>query len=413
MGKINLSDISVHLTEEVLDKAFKEKTMSEDTIQSINITRATPIGDGLISAVFRINVAGEEHQTSFFVKGLIKDKLLRKTLRCARLFKREAIFFTKILPAFTKIQNSLGGNEHIEKFIPKCYSCHCDGEEDYILLEDLVEQGYTSMSGEATADQCYLAIRTLAHFHAISFALKHKANTLFSTLTKDIDELYYTEDNKSWYETFLNNGIEINRMALEVFEAPNTSRYYKKFVQVTSKDVYREMIQLASTKSEHYVICHGDAWLQNFLCNDKEAATVDFQLLRCASPSVDLMFLCLLCAPICKSKKTFETAIEYYYSFVQFYLRDLGLDIQNLMTIEDLWKEIRSYGKLGMLQLLTTIPLTSEPEFCDNLDDFEVKFKDVDRIPLEYLWRLRPLTEERQQLRFVNALRVAVDVGIL
>lgn len=80
------------LTETVIEEAFRKRTRSKDSIRSIEMTRAAPAGEGLISAVYRIKVTGILHSASFVGKGFVSDALLTKTVRSDIYYKREVQF---------------------------------------------------------------------------------------------------------------------------------------------------------------------------------------------------------------------------------------------------------------------------------------------------------------------------------
>ncbi|KAI5640358.1 ecdysteroid kinase domain-containing protein [Phthorimaea operculella] len=117
MLQSKLDIISRYFTEDVLDKAFKLKTGSQDVVKTIHISRAAPAGTGLLGAVYRIKVYGESHIASFVAKGMVQDPLLKRTLQTAKYFKREIEFFAIILPALMNVQKTAGGKETIQ---PTC-----------------------------------------------------------------------------------------------------------------------------------------------------------------------------------------------------------------------------------------------------------------------------------------------------
>lgn len=217
MIETTLSAISKYLTEEVIDRAFKSKTESGDSIKSITLSRAAPAGEGLLSAVYRIDVTGYTHKGRFIVKGLVKDLVLRKSLDCPRFFVREADFFLNILPILSEFQISTGAKERIQNHVPKCYGCHIDATNDYILIEDLAETNCKDISGFLSQENKRRVLDVLAHFHAVSMALRCKKPDLFYKIASSIPEMYYTPERRNWYTHFLQNAIDIDRKVLAEF----------------------------------------------------------------------------------------------------------------------------------------------------------------------------------------------------
>lgn len=411
MVRLTLASVSKHLTEDVIDKVFKLKTNSEDSVQSIEVMRAAPAGEGLISAVYRIQVIGKNHTAKFIAKGLVHDPLMRKSLECHTYFKREALFFSTILPILCETQKTSGAKERIQNNLPKCFGCHLDGKDDYILMEDLSEVECTSLPENATIDERNLVLKCLAHFHAVSFALRLKKPDTFAKLANRLNEVFYNDNNRSWYARYLQDGIDIDRKVIAEFEDPD-SIYYQRFNALFNDDVYGQLMRIVNSRGDHPVFNHGDAWCPNFLCNKDKAVAIDFQLLRCTSPAADLSYFILMCSYQCRSKEDFMEAVDVYYKAMEYYLTDMGIDPSKAFPFETLQEELKKYGSFGILASLTSFPLLAN-ERCDTHQSFEIKDCKLDRIPLVELWPLTPFNHEQHKMRFVNAVRVAVDVGLI
>lgn len=411
MVQLTLSSISKHLTEEVIDKAFKLRTNSNDSVQSITISRAAPVGEGLISAVYRIQVNGKIHTAKFIVKGLVRDPLLKKSITCDTYSKREVFFFSTILPILCKTQKNSGSKENLQDIIPVCYGQHSDGNEDYILLADLAEAGFVSISEQPTIVEMNLTLKALAHFHAASFALRIKNPDVFEEIANELSELYYNDEKRNWYAKYFQNAIEINKTVLAEFESPD-SIYYQKYFSMVNGDAYGELMRVSSSRGEHAVFNHGDAWCSNFLCSKESAVAIDFQLMRCASPVTDLAYFITMCSNVCRTREEFLDAVIHYYSSLTYYLEDMDIDASKVFSFDMLMEELKKYGRFGILAAITSIPLVAS-ERCDTLDSFSSLYSDLDCIPLEVLWKLTPVENEEHKKRIVNAIRVTVDVGLI
>ncbi|XP_030040334.1 uncharacterized protein LOC115455775 [Manduca sexta] len=411
MVQLTLADISKYLTVAVLDKAFKLRTNSQDVIRFFQITRAAPAGEGLIGAVYRIRVSGEQHTASFIAKGFAGDVLLKKSLDCTKYFERETRFFSKILPVLVELQASLGAKHTIQNNIPICYGCHNDGENDYLLLEDLAESDCKSISENPTEFERDITLGSLAHLHAVSFALRIKKPDVFARFASSIPELYYTAENRQWYQRFLQNAVKLDLDVLRQYE-DDSSIYLQKFKKLVDDDIYEKVIEICSTPGCFPVLSHGDAWCPNFLCSKDRAVMIDFQLFRCASPATDVTLFLILCSNVCRDKEDFFKAIDVYYNSVTYYLKDMGINPATVITRQDLNEELRKFGKFGLFGSITSIPLLASKR-CDVLESFEEKFADLERIPLEELWVLTQIDDEDHKMRLVNAVRVSVDTGLI
>ncbi|KAJ0184064.1 hypothetical protein K1T71_000487 [Dendrolimus kikuchii] len=405
----SLSDISKHLTDEIIEKAFEFHT--NDKSKFIKVARAAPAGEGLLGAVYRVTVTGQKNTASFIVKGLVGDTLLRKSLGCAKYFKREVFFYSQILPSLLEFEKELGAEHSIQNHVPICYTCVLDGENDFIILEDLLESNCVVLSVNPTRHQRDVSLSVIAHIHAVSMALRIKNPKDFARIANAIPEIYYNEDNREWYSGYLQNAIEINKTIINEYE-DSKSIYYKKFYEIVDNDVYSQFIELLNPSVENSVLNHGDAWCLNFLCSEDRSVAIDFQLIRCASPATDLAYFIILCGNHCKVKEDFFEAVDIYYKSFEFYIQDLGLNANEVFPKENLLSDLKNFGKFGLLASLTSIPLLASKR-CDVLESFKDKYSKMEQIPLEDLWRLSPINDEEQKMRVVNAVRVTVDVGLI
>ncbi|XP_026318044.1 uncharacterized protein LOC113228841 [Hyposmocoma kahamanoa] len=408
MAQLTLQDISIHLTEDVVQRAFQLRIGTEDTIQSLQLS---PTGAGLIGAVYRIKVKGKDHSANFIAKTLVRDRLLRKSLPSEIFFQREIFFYSKVVPTLEKVQKSSGATETIQSVVPICYAYHCDGISDYILLEDITERNYSSVSVHPTVCECNKILRTLAHLHAVSMGMRIKKPEEFTKLKNSLIELYYTEDRRQLYANYLKRALDLDLKALKKIEDPSNSIYYKKFFEIASNDPYGQLVDLLCN-SDHMVFNHGDAWSLNFLCSKDQAIAIDFQLVRCTSPVADLTYFLLLSINSCPTKDKFIEAIRLYYDHFVYYLRDMGVD-EKVFSWDDLNSELKKYGKFGLLAASTSIPLLGSSGWCNVLENFEEKYAGVEIIPLEKLWPLGPLSTVHQITNLMNAVRVMVDLELI
>lgn len=412
MAQLTLQELSVHLTEDVVQKAFQHRIGKEDTILSLELSPAAPAGSGLIGAIHRIKVKGKNHSTTFIAKTLVKDPLLRKSLASELLFQREIYFYSKVLPALEKVQKSSGAKEMIQNVVPFCYAYHCDGIADYILLEDISERDYSAVSVHPTACDRNKILKTLAHLHAVSMGMRFKNPEEFAELKNSLSELYYSETRREMYAKYLKRALELDLEALKKIEDPSRSIYYKKFFEIASNDPYGQLVDLASNStSDHMVFNHGDAWLFNFLCSKENAVAIDFQLVRCTSPATDLAYFLMLSLNSCPTKKEFIDVVRLYYDYFVYYLKDMGVD-ESVFSWNDLNSELRKYGKFGLLAASTSILLLGS-ERCNVLENFEEKYAGMETIPLEILWPLAPVSTVDQITNLINAVRVMVDLEFI
>ncbi|CAF4749511.1 unnamed protein product [Pieris macdunnoughi] len=412
MAHLRLSDISKRLTNEELDNIFKLKTNSQDSVVNYQVMRVGPAGEGLLSAVYRINVKGEKYDTSFVAKGLLHDLMLRKTLSCEIFFQREVVFFTKILPILMDLQTSLNAKECLQNYIPLCYHSYCYGCNDFLVMEDMSESGYTSLPHAPTDFEKEGTLKVLAHLQAVSMALRIKNPELFYKLANELPECYYIDRRKTWYGKWLQRAIDIDKAVVAEFKNKIGNVYYEKFMQLINDDVYEQLQNISSTWGDNTVLNHGDCWYANFMSSKKGVVALDFQLYRFGSPAIDLTFFIMTCANVSPLADDYKNTLNVYYSYLRYFMEDMNMNIDNVFPRHALDSEMHKYGKFGFLVALTSIPLIIS-ERCDVMQSFGEKFNDHDIIPLEELWVLTPFKTDEEKMRLINALRLSVDVGLI
>lgn len=115
----------------------------------------------------------------------------RKTFRSSDFFRNEINFYREILPrmlAFQSRRNLADDSDRLSE-LPRCLAAHCDGETDFLALEDLRPAGYRSASRQDGLDlaHCRLIIRTLGKFHAMTLAIRDQEPDLLAEMLQFIE----------------------------------------------------------------------------------------------------------------------------------------------------------------------------------------------------------------------------------
>jgi len=111
-------------------------------------------------------------------------------------------FFLQIVPKFEKFLASKGQSNLL--CIPRHIVSYMDGVNDFIVLEDVSPLGFGPASRQSCIDwtECTVILKTLAKFHAISFAYKDQQKEEFAKLASCLKEVYFGDHNWKWYEKF-------------------------------------------------------------------------------------------------------------------------------------------------------------------------------------------------------------------
>lgn len=132
------------------------------------------------------------------------------------LFKRNYIIYTCkrdhkytlysfILQVVSKFENFLtnkGQNDLL--CIPRYIISFTDSENDFLILEDASCLGFRAASRQNCIDwtECIAILKTLAKFHAISFAYKDQKKEEFIKIADSLEETFFGSNHWDWYKNY-------------------------------------------------------------------------------------------------------------------------------------------------------------------------------------------------------------------
>jgi len=108
-----------------------------------------------------------------------------------------------------------------------------DGENDFLVLEDASYLGFGPASRQNCIDwaECIMIVKTLAKFHAISFAYKDQKKEEFAETTSHLKETYFSRHHWTWYEKLhvRNILLHFNQILLQCLRLILLSLLFSKF----------------------------------------------------------------------------------------------------------------------------------------------------------------------------------------
>ncbi|KAJ0172023.1 hypothetical protein K1T71_011996 [Dendrolimus kikuchii] len=376
---------------------FLQDLLKEDhpdvIIQSFEGAPGSKRGDNYTSMVYRITLKGlQKHEepdgsfenetpweSSIIYKRLPESIIRREMFKSDELFCNEVAFYNKIWPALCIFQKQWGKVKNPFRQIPKCYLAR----NECVVLKDLKQQGFImpDRRQSLTVEQAYAVLRYLAQFHALSLAMKcHDPEGFYELLNnKDgINEVFFVSENDEYYKSYYREATH-NAVAMveeELKNSPDGEVYVTKFKEFCNEEsFFQMMVELVTPQEPLAVICHGDCWTNNFLFRyvDGEIAEmylVDFQLVRYASPALDLVYIIYLCMDR-QQRSEHQTSLLEYYSD-ELYGRLLEMSEDNSMfhsrildrdaLYELLQEEFRRSGKFGLGMAVDMYPIMT----CDS-----------------------------------------------
>lgn len=421
MESLQLENISPKFDSATLDGILKEFGGNKCTSWHFEDSGLGK-GDCYLSEVFRLRAVdgtsckdGKPLEVKLVVKTIPKNVARRKTFRSADFFRNEVNFYNIALKEFRKFQGEKQPKNPFDES-SKCVATFADGVNDFIAMEDLSQYGYGSASRQegVALPECILCMQTLGRFHALSLAMKDQQPDRFHQLVKNVEDTYYANVHKPWYNNFQKIQIEIAKDALS--QEYGGTELEKKIHDFFNCDFYDKMVYLTHTRNQNSVINHGDCWIPNFLFryDDKgspvSAKMIDFQLARYSSPALDISFFIYSCTNQTLREAHYEDLLKTYHESLSDMLRNLGSDPEQLFSYSDLQKELREFARFGVGMGIESIPfsLLDEGDVSD-LDQIQGE----EAVPIEKVWLLKKITSKEGRRRLTDMFKHATSCGYL
>lgn len=352
-----------------------------------------------------------------FVKALPKNLARRQTFRSAEFFMREVEFYNKIWPEFQNLQRRHHVMDPYDD-VPKCLAAFQDGENDFIVMEDLGVDGFRSADRQVEMDDvhCQMALQCLGKLHGLSHAMRALEPESFARLTSHMVDIYYAEPARDWYAEIATLQISVARDAVhkEYPGSPAEERMHR-FTKNTT-DYYSEMIGLTHTVNEYAVIGHGDCWLPNFMFIENEDGSprrlklIDFQLVRLGSCALDISFFLYSCTTEQLRKDHYEHMLEWYYEGVEQVLQGFNLAPEKVFPRSILKEEMQQFARFGVGMAMESLPLSiMDEEDTTDLDAIE----GTRPMTLPEVWKLKPIKSKEGRRRLADVFKHAVEQNFL
>ncbi|KAK4884254.1 hypothetical protein RN001_000525 [Aquatica leii] len=327
------------------------------TDYKIDVTSATNPGDNYFGIIARIKIDSQESTLHWIFKAAMQQEKFRLLTGVAELYKRECYIYSTVFKVFEELQMQ-SGILHQFKSYPKYLTHSLNPPNESIIMEDLKVEGYSIHDRFKTLDYNHvmLAVREYSRFHALSFALRDQKPSLFEEVSKNCQDVLFSNPVMSCEEVIDAANFKFNCIE-ETIDGSQKS-LYKAFIKAKQDFAF---IGLKCTKSgvasKYSVICHGDSWNNNLLfqysnLNNAHAPTslaiIDWQLSRVGSPILDLTHFLYTCTDKQFRDKYYHEIIEEYYNTFSSFLRNLGSDPEILFPYSEYEEHLKKYSIFGL-----------------------------------------------------------------
>jgi len=308
------------------------ESLVKEPVADFTVKVGSNAGDNVAGDLYAVKVeavSGEHYNLVLktFPEG---NAELREYVQGFQLFALEMSIYTTLKERLEKVVKSYGGSE--QEFpipLPKYYGGLCDGENDFLCLEDMRPKGYKmpdKFFGLNFAEVS-VVLKELGKFHALTYALiKYEGEKFFETVEgmRKLTVNFFTESSPmvdGMLETMFGNGLQVAKDVLSKRD-PILAEKLKNAIK--SSDVLPLMKKVGGlTDVKAFpVIVHGDFWVNNILIKydefGKPVSTkfIDFQQSRRGNIFDDLVyFMFASTTPKFRDEHLHHVLNTYYKSF--------------------------------------------------------------------------------------------------
>lgn len=262
------------------------------------------------------NPAGENEDHHIVLKVMKGSSEFRTTSKSYTQFSNEVFVYTDVLKCYKKVLNDADIPKSVidvDKWVPilyfgdyDIYPSLSDTNESILALENLKYKGFRNGPRlELDKNHIFLMTKTLAEYHALTYALRINKDPKLFDLKKGIKPLPFKEPDGSRNIFNILYGIAFDRFFEYLDRTPENfdSESFRSEIKILRQKYEKsplDILERFRTDDRAWsVILHGDFNRNNILFkyesdtgyeNPTEMRMIDFQELRYGSPACDLSF---------------------------------------------------------------------------------------------------------------------------
>jgi hypothetical protein len=321
-------------------------------------------GDHFTSVIFFINLELKfERQPPKVHMLLLKvspeDQIHRKHIDTDVLFHNETLMYKEVIPFFEEFLKKRRAAS-LEQIFAKCYYAKCGAgdADDILVLENMAPRGFRPCDDRLSLDydHCAVALRHLARYHAVAYAMKKlEASAFHAMLNKFRTQKFQSsssQDNTYFLKTTAYRGVRYVEARQEL------DRRTLDRLKDRLEDAGQLFLDLMAPKEPLAVMCHGDFCRNNILFRYDsgkpcDIILFDFQTVKYASPAIDLsLFTYLNMSSELRAQHWEDLFGEYHATLTGTLAEILGCSIEELLPdygLEEFHKEFVAHGLYGYL----------------------------------------------------------------
>lgn len=220
---------------------------------------------------------------------------------------------------------------------------------------------------------CKVAITALAKFHATSVACYHDDPEFIKVMG---EERLYKEDGpfREVFKPWMQGAVKIiTSLVSDLDDCKESVDYFMS----KSDKLGESATQLCKTRENGFnVLNHGDFWMSNMLFkhddsgNTLDVKFVDFQIMRFASPVLDLIYFFWTSASVEVRNHKQNELFAIYLDTLNATLEDLGCE--ESYTEEEFQHDINTSTDWAVIAICNVLPVVvCEPENVMNMEEIK------------------------------------------
>ncbi|XP_030037133.2 uncharacterized protein LOC115452683 [Manduca sexta] len=318
---------------------------------------------GFLGSTCEVDIKGvkedREQETNLFIK--IMNSSNFTFIKVPEAYANELFVYRNLAKVFEDLQEAYNVPEAERYKMVKSYP---ESSSNVIVLENLHNKGYRThhRSKIVSLDFAVSAVKELAKFHALSFAIKEKRPKYFERHLQNMNHPYvFNEDWSNFIDNFLaitmkyvSNDV---RRKLEVFKM----MFLEKYRMYLEDDTHKRCL------------CHGDYRPSNILKKEingkvSEVIPIDYQLVYYGCPVMDLIYF-IFASLDQKMRQNIPYIKDMYYESLKSFLTYFNIEVQDVLPrkeFEVMYKERLDYG---LQTSLVMIPILMTPD--DDLTELD------------------------------------------
>uniref|UniRef100_A0A1L8DN30 Putative juvenile hormone-inducible protein n=1 Tax=Nyssomyia neivai TaxID=330878 RepID=A0A1L8DN30_9DIPT len=294
--------------------------------------------DGFMSIIFKLNITVQCNETlekknrDLIVKLMKGSNDFRTRSKSFIQFGNEVYIYGKVIPAFCKFLENKKTSIEWEKWVPKVYYSFygvvpalSNIPESVLVLENISPLGFMNPTSrlELDLDHLFLMLKTIAEYHALSYAMRILDEEQLKSLVDGIVPLAFQNDDNEVNLFDVVHGIGLARLFDFLDRRPDvyTGTMRDELEVLRRKYLTCPTKMLDRIREDDYpysLILHGDYNRNNVLfrydgTKPVDVRMIDFQEVRYATPVIDLAFFLLMNTSATTRDTHWEELLHFYH----------------------------------------------------------------------------------------------------